>query len=188
MFSEKPFKPAAVVGDNKTGNRTALAQWIASPEHPLTARVWVNRWKHHFGRGIVSSLDNFGKIGAAHIRLCWIGWRGIGGKPVEYQASAPAHLHQCGVSAVITENRNGRAIGSRDYLLSHMPMRRLDAEELHDGLIAITGRLNPGRAASVDKVQVRGRLCDRRTGRRRMAAQRVHPTTAETHDDTAGDL
>src|SRR5262249_23074698 len=51
--------------DNHTsGRRLALAEWIASPQNPLTARVIVNRiWHHHFGRGIVPTLDNFGKMG-----------------------------------------------------------------------------------------------------------------------------
>ena len=47
-----------------SGRRRALAEWLTSPENPLTARVMVNRiWQHHFGRGIVSTLDNFGKMG-----------------------------------------------------------------------------------------------------------------------------
>ena len=46
--------------------RLELAEWIASPSNPLTARVMVNRiWKHHFGRGIVRSPDNFGAMGEA---------------------------------------------------------------------------------------------------------------------------
>ena len=52
-------------GDGRTsGRRRALAEWLASPQNPLTARVMVNRvWHHHFGRGIVATLDNFGKMG-----------------------------------------------------------------------------------------------------------------------------
>ena len=47
-----------------SGRRLALANWIASEDNPLTARVWVNRvWYHHFGRGVVASLDNFGMVG-----------------------------------------------------------------------------------------------------------------------------
>ena len=47
-----------------TGRRLALAQWIASPDNPLTARVLANRiWQHHFGRGIVRSPSNFGLMG-----------------------------------------------------------------------------------------------------------------------------
>ena len=51
--------------DGRTsGRRRALAEWLVSPDNPLTARVMVNRiWSHHFGRGIVATLDNFGKMG-----------------------------------------------------------------------------------------------------------------------------
>ena len=69
-----------------------------------------------------------------------------------------------------------------------MTMRRLDAEELHDGLIAITGRLNPRAGASPTKVQVReGGYVTGEPGEGGWR-QRVHPTTAEAHDDAAGDL
>ena len=47
-----------------SGRRRALAEWIVSPDNPLTARVMVNRiWHHHFGRGIVSTPSNFGRMG-----------------------------------------------------------------------------------------------------------------------------
>jgi len=51
--------------DGRTsGRRRALAEWLGSTENPLTARVIVNRiWHLHFGRGIVATLDNFGKMG-----------------------------------------------------------------------------------------------------------------------------
>ena len=51
--------------DGRTsGRRLALAEWLGSTDNPLTARVIVNRvWHHHFGRGIVATLDNFGKMG-----------------------------------------------------------------------------------------------------------------------------
>jgi hypothetical protein len=55
-------RPAAIPA-NRSG-RLELAQWMTRPEHPLTSRVFVNRvWRWHFGRGIVPSTDNFGKLG-----------------------------------------------------------------------------------------------------------------------------
>ncbi|MED6315001.1 MAG: DUF1553 domain-containing protein, partial [Verrucomicrobiota bacterium] len=57
---EKPFPE----GTPKTGRRLALARWLTQSEHPLTARVLVNRiWHHHFGAGLVRSLENFGVKG-----------------------------------------------------------------------------------------------------------------------------
>src|SRR5262249_53523714 len=73
----EPSKPAAVVPRGflqvvsarskpitSGSGRRELADWIASPENPLTARVMVNRiWHHLFGRGLVASVDNFGAMG-----------------------------------------------------------------------------------------------------------------------------
>ena len=60
-----------------SGRRRALAEWLGSADNPLTARVIVNRiWHHHFGSGIVATLDNFGKMGEKpHIPSCSTGWR-----------------------------------------------------------------------------------------------------------------
>src|SRR5207247_3031370 len=50
---------------DSSGRRLALARWLTQPNHPLTARVMVNRlWMHHFGRGVVASPSNFGRLGA----------------------------------------------------------------------------------------------------------------------------
>src|SRR5205807_20034 len=60
-FVVTPPRPGA----RKTGARLALARWLVRPENPLTARVWVNRiWRHHFGSGIVATVENLGRSGA----------------------------------------------------------------------------------------------------------------------------
>ena len=61
-----------------SGRRRALAEWLASPQNPLTARVIVNRiWHHHFGRGIVATLDNFGKMGDAPTHPELLDWLAV---------------------------------------------------------------------------------------------------------------
>src|SRR5258708_5176230 len=62
-FGNPPVELPPASG-HTSGRRRAMAEWLVSPENPLTARVIVNRrWHHHFGRGIVPTLDNFGKMG-----------------------------------------------------------------------------------------------------------------------------
>ncbi|MCH2379454.1 MAG: PSD1 and planctomycete cytochrome C domain-containing protein, partial [Pedosphaera sp.] len=160
VLSEKSFQPAKVVGRNKTGNRLALARWITQPDHPLTSRVWVNRvWKHHYGRGIVASLDNFGKLGSAPTHPELLDWLAI--ELVENKWSTK-HLHRliCTSTAYRQSSLKTKTATTKDpdnVWLSRMRMRRLDAEELHDGLLAISGRLNLRLGGKPDDVQVRER-------------------------------
>ena len=59
-----PKEPKITPKGNSTGRRTALANWITRPDNQLSTRVIVNRvWQYHFGRGIVATASDFGKLG-----------------------------------------------------------------------------------------------------------------------------
>jgi mono/diheme cytochrome c family protein len=67
--------PPPAAGSATTGRRRALAEWVTRPDNPLTARVVVNRvWAHHFGEGIVATVENFGRSGARPANRALLDW------------------------------------------------------------------------------------------------------------------
>lgn len=150
---ESPF-PA---GTRKTGRRLALAQWLTQPDHPLTARVMVNRiWYHHFGTGLVKELDNFGVKGGRPSHPELLDWLAV--KFVEDGWSIKA-MHRRMMKSVtyrqssrITEHSQQR--DSQNRLLSRMPLRRMDAEALRDSLLFVAGKLDMSPGGLPDTVVV----------------------------------
>ncbi len=132
-------------GASKTGRRLAFARWLTSSRHPLTSRVIVNRiWKHHFGRGIVATLDNFGSAGAAPTHPELLDWLAV-----EFEESGWSfkHLHRLLLmsNTYRQTSRVADDVMRRDpdgVLYSRMPLRRLEAEAIRDALVAVTGRLD----------------------------------------------
>jgi hypothetical protein len=137
-------------GEHGSG-RVELADWIASPENPLTARVMVNRiWQHHFGRGIVATPNDFGKQGqpATHPELLdWLalqfiesGWSLKAMHRLVLSSHAyqmASHQPASGESAV-----DPNVVDAANSLLWHFPRRRLDAESIRDTLLAVGGNLD----------------------------------------------
>jgi hypothetical protein len=128
-------------------NRLDLARWLTRPDHPLTARVIVNRlWEHHFGRGIVATPDDFGAHGEAPTDPELLDWLAV--ELVEHGWSLK-HVHRLMVlsAAYRQDSRPANADGTRidpdNHLLWRMNRRRLDAEALRDGVLAAAGTLNP---------------------------------------------
>jgi hypothetical protein len=143
--------PTILAGEKQSpitqgSGRLQLAQWLASPDHPLTARVMVNRiWQHHFGEGLVRTPSNFGRQGERPThpelldylarRFVESGWsikqmhRAIMLSTVYQQAS------ETGTETVRADPDN--------RLWGRMNPRRLEAEAIRDNLLAVSGRLEP---------------------------------------------
>jgi len=128
-----------------SGRRRALAEWIASPQNPLTARVMANRiWQYHFGRGIVRSTSNFGFLGTppTHPELLdWLadefvrqGWRM---KPL-HRMILLSNTYRMSSKA----EPKALAKDPENELFWRFDMRRLEAEEVRDAILAANGTLN----------------------------------------------
>jgi hypothetical protein len=128
-----------------TGRRLVLANWIASDQNPLTARVMVNRiWQYHFGRGIVRSPNNFGLQGDKPTHPELLDWLAS-----EFMAQGWClkSLHRLILTSNayrMSSHTNPKAIAadSPNDLLWSMDMRRLSAEEIRDSILAANGTLN----------------------------------------------
>jgi hypothetical protein len=130
-----------------SGRRRALAEWLVSPENPLTVRVMVNRiWHHHFGRGIVATLDNFGKMGEppSHPELLdWLALEFIDrGWSIKQMHRLVMTSQAYKMSSQFALSRNAERDPENRYLW-RFPMRRLDAESVRDSILAVSGGLNP---------------------------------------------
>ncbi|MFO0901005.1 MAG: DUF1549 and DUF1553 domain-containing protein [Pirellulales bacterium] len=132
-----------------SGRRLALARWLTEPDHPLTARVMVNRlWQHHFGRGIVATPNDFGLQGAkpTHPELLdWLaadlvvnGWRL---KRLHRLIVTSATYRQ---SAMVdpAASQLAASVDPANDLLWHARRQRLDGEAIRDAMLAVAGELN----------------------------------------------
>lgn len=148
-----PFTvPPSSAGAVTTGRRRALAEWITRTDNPLTARVIVNRiWAHHFGVGLVASLDNFGRSGTMPVNQPLLDWlsselvRGAGRDAKPWTLKA---LHRLIVtSAAYRQSSVFRTQAARidpeDRLLWRQRPRRLEAEAMRDSMLAVAGNLDP---------------------------------------------
>jgi len=136
--------------ENTPGSgRLELAQWLTRPDHPLTARVMVNRiWQYHFGRGLVKTPNDFGVRGLPpthpdlldHLATEFVqsGWsiktmhRLIMLSATYQQASEIDHSPSSSTTGIDTSD-----------LYTHFARRRLSAEEIRDSILAVSGDLDP---------------------------------------------
>mgnify|MGYP006272649593 CR=1 FL=1 len=122
--------------------RLELAKWLTSPRNPLTARVFVNRvWRWHFGQGLVRSVDNFGILGEAPSHPELLDWLAS-----DFMSSGWSlkTLHRRIMLSATYQQASGPATDKdpENRLLSHIDVRRLDAESLRDSVLAVSGLLD----------------------------------------------
>ena len=138
-------KAADVTIPDATSGRLQLAEWLTRPDHPLTARVLVNRvWQAHFGDGLVRSPDNFGRLGEAPTHPELLDWMAV--QFVESGWSIKS-LHRLILNSAVWRqttgnNEAGAAVDPENRLLWRMNTRRLEAEAIRDSLLAIGGDLD----------------------------------------------
>ena len=133
---------------NRHGRRLEFARWVASDQNPLTARVLVNRvWQQHFGRGLVATPSNFGKMGARPTHPDLLDW--LAGQFMK-QGWSIKTLHRLIVTCAAYRQAGEpvdadklASIDSKNDLLSYYPVRRLAAEEIRDAMLAASSELNP---------------------------------------------
>ncbi len=144
--------------------RLELAEKIASPDNPLTARVMTNRlWHHVFGRGLVGTVDNFGRLGdhPTHPELL----DHLSKRFVDQKWSVKTALRELLLTDAFQRSSlpssSAQAKDANNDLLSHVRLRRLEGEALRDSLITLTGKIEhrmygPGdNAVAAPREQVR---------------------------------
>ena len=133
--------PAAL---QSTGRRTALANWITRPDNPLTSRVLVNRlWQRHFGRGLAANASDFGKLGEppTHPELLdWLAARFVA------NGWSVKKMHRLMVTSATYRQASVNAQSERtdptNTWFARAPISRLSAEQVRDGLLAVSGELD----------------------------------------------
>jgi len=141
---------APAIPTNESG-RLQLAQWLTSPKNPLVARVYVNRvWEHLFGKGIVSTVDNFGVMGDRPSNQELLDY--LANSFIENGWSTKQLIREIVLSHAYQLSSDAPAayvtIDPEDhYVWRHAP-RRLEAEEIRDAILATAGDLDLNRPAT----------------------------------------
>jgi hypothetical protein len=149
--------PTVLAGESqqpvsKGSGRLELAKWLASPEHPLTARVFVNRmWQWHFGEGLVRTPNNWGKMGEkpTHPELLDF----LAKRFMDSGWSIKAMHRTIMLSSVYQmSSQAGARVREADpsnLLWSRFNRVRMSVEQIRDGILALSGNLDLGLGGSL---------------------------------------
>ena len=139
-------RPAIEDGEGALlGRRTALAEWLTSADHPLTARVKVNRlWQGHFGKGLVATPNDFGKQGDPPTHSALLDWLAVDLRENGWKLK---RMHRLIMTSEAYQRQSSphegnAAIDPDNRYLWRMNRRRLEAEAMRDSVLAVAGALN----------------------------------------------
>ncbi|MEO8027476.1 MAG: DUF1549 and DUF1553 domain-containing protein [Bryobacteraceae bacterium] len=137
--------PDAPFPNSVSGRRTALANWLASADHPLTARVMVNRiWQLRMGTGLVATPNDFGVLGSRPTNKTLLDW--LATEFVAQGWSVKAIDRMIVTSSVYKQSADIDAAKAKidpdNKLYWRMNRRRLEGEAIRDGVLAVAGNIN----------------------------------------------
>jgi mono/diheme cytochrome c family protein len=149
VAANKAVKPPETEG-NSSGRRLAFAKWLTDRDHPLTARVMVNRiWQHLFGKGIVATPENFGHSGISPTHPELLDWLAVDFMENGWKIKRLLKLimtstvyRQSSLRPDEDSQSLSESIDSANDLLWRMNLRRVDAEILRDSTLAVVGKLD----------------------------------------------
>ncbi len=161
--------PRVLAGDARptlppgTSGRRELARWLTSRSHPLTARVLVNRlWRWHFGKGLVPTVDNFGKLGVPPTHPELLDWLAV--TFVEQGWSLKTMHRRIMTSDAYRRssayNESAAAVDPENRTYWRFDLHRLEAEVIRDAILAVSGTLDQTLGGSLLEVKNREFLFD----------------------------
>ncbi len=150
-------KPAAdypallpALPEQSTGRRTALANWIASKQNPLTARVFVNHiWMRHFGQPLVPTVFDFGKNGRPPSHPKLLDWLAVEFMESNWDIKKlhrmilTSRAYQMRSTMAGADANANRKLDPDNLLVWKMNPRPLEAEAIRDSLLSVSGLLDP---------------------------------------------
>ncbi|MBL8174266.1 MAG: DUF1549 domain-containing protein [Bryobacterales bacterium] len=143
--------PRALAGENQpplgpnTSGRLQLAQWLTGKDHPLTARVMVNRiWRWHFGRGIVPSTDNFGRLGEKPVNQPLLDWLAVRFVEQGWSIKAMHRLIMASNTYRMSSTYDERSFETdpENTLQWRFNRKRLEAESVRDAIVTVSGGMH----------------------------------------------
>ncbi|MGH9663141.1 MAG: DUF1549 and DUF1553 domain-containing protein [Bryobacteraceae bacterium] len=145
ILDPAPAKIAPPAGINSTGRRSALAEWLASPDNPLTARVMVNRiWYYNFGRGIAGTPSDFGVMGERPSNKELLDY--LAATFVEDGWSVKKMQRLICLSSAYQQSSLSRVDAAKadpeDKYFWRYPRHRLEGESIRDSILFTAGLLN----------------------------------------------